>query len=146
MLEKQILLNNRKFFYREAGEGRPLVLLHGFGEDGTVWQHQFNAFPKYRLLVPDLPGSGQSELQDAMGIDDLAKYIDHWLKAIGIEKAVLIGHSMGGYIALSFAEQFPQKLSGLGLFHSTTYADSEEKKKTGAKASALYSSTAPWLF
>jgi pimeloyl-ACP methyl ester carboxylesterase len=155
MQEKEIKLNNHSFFYREIGEGLPVILLHGFGEDGNIWKYQFFAFPQHRLLVPDLPGSGKSKMWDAMSVDNLAQIIEQWINALGIEKAVLIGHSMGGYIALSFAEQFPEKLAGWGLFHSTTFADSDEKIENRRKgiqfiqqhgASAFLETTLPNLY
>ena len=61
MQEKAFSYGGKKIVYRTAGEGSPVVLLHGFGEDGTIWEGQYGLFPGHRLLIPDLPGSGQSE-------------------------------------------------------------------------------------
>jgi pimeloyl-ACP methyl ester carboxylesterase len=118
------------------------MLLHGFAEDGRIWENQI-AFLKndFRLLIPDIPGSGQSELIQNGNIEIYAEVI----KAIltddfekegnnGLEEITLIGHSMGGYIALAFEEKYPQYLTSLGLFHSTAFTDNEDKKLARTKA------------
>lgn len=124
----------KTLFYRTAGEGPLVVLLHGFGEDGTIWKAQSDLFPGHRLLVPDLPGSGQSQAIEDMSMEGLAKAVKAVVEAAQpFMGAVLIGHSMGGYITLAFAEKYPALLRAFGLFHSTAFADSEEKKKTREK-------------
>ncbi len=122
-------------YYREEGEGFPVLLLHGLAEDGAIWELQTNHLKHIcRVIVPDLPGSGGSSLLpgepsiDAMA-DALLELCDH----AGIEKCIMIGHSMGGYTALAFAEKYPGRLKAFGLFHSTTYADSEERVATRKK-------------
>jgi pimeloyl-ACP methyl ester carboxylesterase len=63
----QILFENKKIFYRVEGKGRPVFLLHGFAEDGRIWEKQINALKEDNLLIiPDLPGSGQSEMLDGI--------------------------------------------------------------------------------
>jgi pimeloyl-ACP methyl ester carboxylesterase len=133
MQEKQIVLNGKNFFYRIAGDGPVIVLLHGFGEDSSIWDRQFDIFGGYQLVIPDLPGSGRSEMTDDMSMEGLAKTIREFISVIGIERCTMIGHSMGGYVTLAFAEKYPDVLNGFGLFHSTAYADSEEKKQTRKK-------------
>lgn len=130
---KQIRHNGKTISYRTRGNGPLVVLLHGFGEDGSVWKGQFDLFPKHQLIVPDLPGTGDSEAPDEMSMESLADAVKAVMDAEGGEKAVLIGHSMGGYITLAFAEKFPGALRAFGLFHSTAFADSEEKKETRRK-------------
>ena len=122
--------------YRSAGEGSPVVLIHGFAEDGTIWQNQEPALSQnHRLLVPDLPGSGRSSINPQLKtIVDLADSIAIMLETEKIEQAMVIGHSMGGYVALAFAEKYPSKMKGLGLIHSTAFADNEEKKSIRRKA------------
>jgi pimeloyl-ACP methyl ester carboxylesterase len=136
MTEHQFRYQDKSIFYRTSGEGLLVLLLHGFGEDGTVWKNQFDALPGVKIVVPDLPGSGRSEAIADMSMEGLAGVLSALVQEItsSEEKIVLIGHSMGGYIALAFAEKYPQKLSGLGLFHSSAFADSEEKKETRQKA------------
>jgi pimeloyl-ACP methyl ester carboxylesterase len=122
--------------YRKIGQGRPMILLHGFGEDGHIWDEQV-LFLKddCLLIIPDLPGSGASSLLtgETISIDDYADCIYALLQQENIAECTMIGHSMGGYITLAFAEKYPSLLSGFGLVHSTAFADSEEKKLTRQK-------------
>lgn len=120
--------NKSKVAYQESGQGSTLLLLHGFCEDSTMWA-DFVPFlsKKYHVMTIDLSGFGDSDLLDVHSIDEMAKAVHAVLEQKGIKKCVLIGHSMGGYVGLSFVEQFPEMLSGLGLFHSHPYTDSDEK-------------------
>jgi len=142
MEQKEITIKGKKLFYRCQGEGAVVVLLHGFGEDGTVWQNQYEAFPGLKLIIPDLPGSGRSEMIEDMSMEGLAEpiktLIEHETASLFFKEGephsvILIGHSMGGYITLAFAEKYHHMLRGFGLFHSTAYADSEEKKQIRQK-------------
>jgi pimeloyl-ACP methyl ester carboxylesterase len=142
MQEKEIFLKGKKLFYRSTGSGQIIVLLHGFGEDSTIWKNQFNAFAGYHLLIPDLPGSGRSEMIEDMSIEGLAETVKemivHETASLFFKEGepgsvIVVGHSMGGYITLAFAEKYHQMLKGFGLFHSTAYADSDEKKQTRQK-------------
>lgn len=122
--------------YRDLGKGLPTLLLHGFGEDGIVWDNQAEILStSCRLIIPDLPGSGgSSALPAPTSIESMAISVKELLDQLGIERCILIGHSMGGYIGLAFAELYPERLSALGLFHSTAYPDSDEKITTRRKA------------
>jgi pimeloyl-ACP methyl ester carboxylesterase len=134
MQAKEFIYEGKTLFYRTIGEGPLVVLLHGFGEDGSIWKEQYPIFPRHRLLVPDLPGSGRSEAIEDMSMEGLAEALRVLVeKETGGEKVILIGHSMGGYITLAFAEAYPDLLCAFGLFHSTAFADSEEKKETRRK-------------
>ena len=134
MQDKQILYNDRKLAYSVAGSGKAVVLVHGFGEDGSIWQQQVQALQNaFKVIVPQLPGSGASDLQQDMSMEGLAESVKAILDAEGITECAMIGHSMGGYVTLAFAEKFERKLRGFGLFHSTAFADSEEKKATRQK-------------
>ena len=138
-----IKFKNKKIFYRLEGKGKPVVLIHGFAEDGNVWNEQIDSLKENCLLViPDLPGSGSSEMLDGKAsIEDYAEFIKVLADEIIAKKSEqnnsgfsLIGHSMGGYITLAFAEKYPELLNSFGLFHSSAYADSEEKVATRKKA------------
>jgi pimeloyl-ACP methyl ester carboxylesterase len=140
MTQKSISIQNKQVQYTVSGEGNPVVLVHGFGEDSDVWRYQLEDLSKdYQLIIPDLPGSGKSEMIEDMSIEGLAdcvkEIVDHeLLKALppsgekGLGGAIIIGHSMGGYITLALAAKYPDLLQGFGLFHSTAFADSDEKK------------------
>lgn len=133
-MNKELLHENKKIFYRATGTGKPVILIHGFGEDGEVWRKQVSHLQdKFRLIVPDLPGSGKSELIDDMSMEGMAEVIHAIIHEEKIEACPVIGHSMGGYIALALVEKYWNHVSAFGLFHSTAYADSEEKKATRRK-------------
>ncbi|HEX8350111.1 MAG TPA: alpha/beta hydrolase, partial [Hymenobacter sp.] len=120
--------------YLVKGEGPAVVLLHGFGEDATIWERQFDSFPGYRLFVPHLPGSGGSEMGADMSMEGMAEAMHALLIAEAATPCLLLGHSMGGYVALAFAEHYPEALLGFGLIHSSAFADSEEKVATRRKS------------
>ncbi len=130
---KTILHQSFTLSYQVTGKDLPVVvLLHGFAEDGTIWDQLTTSLKdNYRLLIPDLPGCGRSPLpaipEAGIPLEDLAGLLIALLDAEDIQQAILIGHSMGGYITLALAEKYPHRLKAFGLFHSTAYADSDEK-------------------
>jgi pimeloyl-ACP methyl ester carboxylesterase len=126
-------------YYRTEGEGIPVLFIHGFAEDHTVWDRQVEFLKEHCLVItPDLPGSGNSEVihypLNTVAVDDFADYIHAMLQNAGISKCIMLGHSMGGYVMLSFAEKHPEYLLGFGFVHSTTFPDSEEKKAIRLRA------------
>lgn len=128
-----------------ASSPLPIILIHGFAEDSTIWGNQV-AYLKnsHQLLVPDLPGSGQSALLTGpTSMEELAETIKAILDAENITACIMIGHSMGGYIALAFAEKYPDSINALGLFHSTAYPDTAEKKQHAEKALISSAGMAP---
>ena len=130
-MEKSIVHDHQPVFYNSSGIGNPVVFLHGLAEDAAVWDLQSDFLSgSYHVIIPDLPGSGRSSLPDHVSMESLAGAVKAVLEAEGMEQAVLIGHSMGGYVMLAFAELYPQAVKALGLFHSTSWADGEEKKAT----------------
>jgi pimeloyl-ACP methyl ester carboxylesterase len=140
MQTKTFIFQHKNIHYKVYGEGKPVILLHGFGEDSTVWQLQIDALQNdFRLIVPDIPGSGESEFIPGANIETYSEILkelcDLELQSpLQGAEAVLIGHSMGGYITLAFAEKYPQYLKAFGLFHSSAFADSAEKIATRKKA------------
>lgn len=127
--------------YYEWGKGKPVVLLHGFCETHEVWNKLIDPLSKdYRVITPDLPGFGKSPLPEGpLTIELVATKLSDWLKKIVNEPVVLLGHSLGGYITLAFADNHPNQLKGFGLIHSTAYADPEEKKENRLKAAEFVS-------
>lgn len=138
MQSKNIKYSDSTIFYRITGKGKPVVLIHGFGEDGNIWDKQVDFLQdQFQLIVPDLPGSGKSGVissQSAVGMEEYAEIIKAILVEEKIEKSTMLGHSLGGYITLAFAEKYPDMLSSFGLVHSTAFADSEEKKAARLKS------------
>ncbi|MEL7221149.1 MAG: alpha/beta hydrolase [Bacteroidota bacterium] len=132
---KTLSFNGRKIAYKIEGKGFPVVLLHGFCEDRKVWEDfKLDLLEeRYRVLAIDLPGFGDSEPIEKASIANYAKAVIAVIEACKLEQVVLIGHSMGGYTALSVAELAPEKLLGLGLFHSHPYADTPEKQASRYK-------------
>lgn len=128
-----MMYQQKHLHYEVIGNGPTLMLVHGFGEDSSVWRHQREAFPGFQLILPDLPGSGASEIIDDMSMEGLAASLLAILTQEKIEQCIMIGHSMGGYVTLAFAEKHASRLKGFGLFHSTAFADSEEKMETRRK-------------
>lgn len=128
---KHITYQDKKIAYNSEGKGTPVVFVHGFGADSTVW-HDFKseiAKGGYQVITPDLPGFGESELIENASIETMAEVVHELLVQLNLDKIVFIGHSMGGYIGLAFAEKYGEMLLGLGMFHSHPYADTEEKKE-----------------
>jgi pimeloyl-ACP methyl ester carboxylesterase len=133
-MKKHLLYDGKKITYHIYGSGKPVFLVHGFGEDGTVWNNQVDSLKsKFKLIVPDLPGSGNSEIVDDMSVEGMAEVIHAIIHEEDLDKATILGHSMGGYITLALAEKYGNHVDGFGLIHSTAFADSEEKKATRRK-------------
>lgn len=128
-MQRNLVVNDHTISYRVTGEGYPVLLVHGFGEDGRVWEKPEAVLrSSFKLIIPDLPGSGQSELTEDVSMEGMAEVLKKILDELRIDTCIMIGHSMGGYVTLAFAEKYPTSLEAFGLFHSSSYADSEEKK------------------
>ena len=125
-------LGSTAVHYSDSERGsRVLVLLHGYLESLDIWDDFAGllAHAGYRTVSLDLPGHGISEVVGTShSMEFLADITAQLLNKLGIAKATLIGHSMGGYVAAAFAELYPEKLEGLVIFHSSPDADSDEKQ------------------
>jgi len=133
---KQILYKNTKISYSDSGKGNAVVLLHGFLENQTMWQDLVPELSKkYRIITIDLLGHGETGcLGYVHSMEENAAAVRAVLSELRIRKAIFIGHSMGGYVALAFAEMFPAIVKGLVLMNSTSKADSEERKTNRDRA------------
>jgi pimeloyl-ACP methyl ester carboxylesterase len=133
---KQILYKNTNISYSDTGKGTTIVLLHGFLENKNMWQKFVSEFStKYRVITIDLLGHGDTEcLGYIHSMEDNADAVHEVLSKLRIRKAIFVGHSMGGYIALAFAELYPESIKGLVLLNSTSKADSEERKANRDRA------------
>lgn len=131
--------HNTSLRYSDMGTGDPVILLHGYLESLEIWEGFAGELSAdYRVICPDLPGHGQSGIYstiDSMAI--MADAVKHILDFLGIGRAVIIGHSMGGYAALAFEDFYPEITIGFGLFHSHALADSQEKKENRDREIAL---------
>ena len=132
----QILYKNTKISYSDTGKGNAVVLLHGFLENKTMWQDLIPEISKkHRVITLDLLGHGETECMGYVhSMEDNADVVQSVLSKLRIRKAVFIGHSMGGYVALAYAELYPEKIRGLVLLNSTSKADSEERKANRNRA------------
>jgi len=132
MIEKLLETGKHKIFYRMTGTGKPVIFIHGFGEDGTIWDLLVEKLEsQFQCILPDLPGSGKSVMKNGdWSMEGFGECIKSIFDHEGITQAVLIGHSMGGYITLAFAEKYAACLRGFVLFHSSAFDDNEEKKVT----------------
>lgn len=133
---KYIFFRKGKVAYSDRGKGRAVVLLHGFLGSKELLAHTRDALARrFRVVSIDLPGHGQS---DCFGyvhtMDFMAKAVKAVMDHLRLKRYAIIGHSMGGYVALAFAELFPEQVRGICLFHSTSYADSAQKKQDRDKA------------
>lgn len=130
-----------KIHYTDTGKGRVVVLLHGFLGSHEVWSEftiRLRRTKKFRVITIDLPGHGETpSIGYYHSMELLAQSVKAVLDKVGVRRYVIAGHSMGGYTALAFAELYPENVSGLCLFNSTSYADSEEKKKEREKVIRL---------
>lgn len=133
---KHTFFKNTKINYTDTGKGKAVVLLHGFLENLGMWDNYIELFSrKNRVIAIDLLGHGKT---DCLGyihtMEDQADMVHQVLHDLKIRKAIIIGHSMGGYIALAFAELYPDYMKGLVLLNSTARADSDEKKTNRDRA------------
>lgn len=132
----QLLYKNTFISYSDSGKGTAVVLLHGFLENQTMWKDLHSELSKKnRIITIDLLGHGKTESMGYVhSMEENAKVVQAILSHLRIRKVILVGHSMGGYVALAFAELFSQKMKGLVLLNSTSFEDSSERKKNRDRA------------
>jgi pimeloyl-ACP methyl ester carboxylesterase len=125
--------------HREQGNGHTIILIHGFPMNQHVWDDFVDKLDDHHHVVTvDLPGFGKSPgLSDGFSIDDVASEVLSWIHEKNYLNPIVVGHSLGGYVTLGMAEQDPEVIGGVCLFHSTAKADSEEKKQSRNKTLAF---------
>ncbi len=123
-------VNTVELYYEERGQGLPVVLLHGFPFDHTIWQAQQGALSSSaRVITPDLRGHGQSPATEGdYTMDLLANDVLALLDRLDVPRAVWVGHSMGGYILMAALRLAPERITGIGLVATHPLADSAEKR------------------
>lgn len=127
---KQIFYKNTAISYSDIGKGTAVVLLHGFLENKTMWKDLAPSLAKKnRVIAIDLLGHGETDcLGYVHSMEENAEIVKAILSHLRIRKALVIGHSMGGYVALAFAELYPETIKGIVLLNSTAKEDNEERK------------------
>jgi pimeloyl-ACP methyl ester carboxylesterase len=123
-------------YYSQQGNGKTVVLLHGFLESSTIWKDLASEISKsHHVVSMDLLGHGKTGcLGYVHTMEQMADAVEAVLIHLGVEKVTLVGHSMGGYVALAFLELFPEKVEALCLQNSTASEDSPEKKQNRDRA------------
>ncbi|SNR66213.1 alpha/beta fold hydrolase [Lutibacter flavus] len=126
----EIFHKNTIVNFTSTGKGKAVVLLHGFLENSSMWNSVSQELSKkYRVICIDLLGHGKTESHGYVhSMEDQSKMVKAVLNHLKLRRYVLIGHSMGGYVALSFSKLYPNNVKGLCLMNSTAIADSAEKK------------------
>ncbi len=121
---------NTAIHFKVNGEGKAVVLLHGFLESTDMWEEYSNELAKsFHVILIDLPGHGRSGFfSKETTIDRMAEMVNALIDHLGLSKVQMVGHSLGGYVSLSFADLFPDNLESFILFHSFALADSIEVK------------------
>ena len=123
-------------FYTDKGQGKTVVLLHGFLENSTMWNPFISKLTKQnRVVCIDLLGHGKTDcLGYVHSMELMAEAVKAVLNHLKIKHPGFVGHSMGGYVALAFAEKYPEEILGLCLMNSTAKADGTERKKNRDRA------------
>lgn len=132
---KQLVFEGAKTRYKVVGSGSPVMLVHGFVEEGSMWNGPARSLAKqFKVIIPDLPGFGKSELfSKTLTMEVYAEYIKAIAEKERLKKFALLGHSMGGYIVLHYAEKYGNTLNGFGLVNSHCFADTDDKKANRQK-------------
>src|SRR5689334_17964649 len=128
---EKINVKDIQLAYDRRGKGTPLILLHGYPLDHHLWDEVLPLLEDtFDVIVPDLRGFGESTIgASSPSMEDYAADIAGLLDYLGIQKAAIVGHSMGGYVALAFARLYPDRLTGLGLVSSQVLADPPDRRE-----------------
>ncbi|MDR0790891.1 MAG: alpha/beta hydrolase [Bacteroidales bacterium] len=135
MIHSQVIFNRKVVNYQDAGpkEGTAtIVFLHGFMNDLDIWHYYVVEYmKKCRIIAIDLLGHGESSVvSEEHTMDMQAAMVKTVLDAANVKNCVIVGHSMGGYVALAFAQMYPQYMQGLCLLHSHSLPDREDEKQS----------------
>lgn len=118
--------------FEEYGEGKPIVLLHAFPLSKKMWLPQIEILVEAdcRIIMPDFRGFGENDnFADINTMEDLASDVAELLDNLDIERAIIGGLSMGGYVLFNIYQKFPQKFAGIILADTNCGADTDEKRK-----------------
>ncbi len=125
-----------EIYFKQRGEGKPVILVHGFLENQKMWDIVVERLKDdHQVYTLDLLGHGKSDgMCDIHTMEQQAMLINDLMEREKILQATIIGHSMGGYISLAFAELYPEKVAGLGLLNSHPFSDNFEKQEARDRA------------
>ena len=134
---------NAAIFYTDSGKGPAVVLIHGFLENTTMWNLIIPELSKRnRVIAIDLLGHGKSDcIGYTHSMELFAETLEAVLKKVRIRKCILVGHSLGGYVALAFAEKHPKRVKGLCLMNSTSNEDTADRKLLRTRANKMVHKT-----
>lgn len=123
-------VNGIKMYYEDQGQGKPVILLHGLALDGSIWADMVRMYAdQARFILPDLRGHGRTETGEANGsLEQLADDLHALAEQLELQNFTLVGHSMGGYTSLAFAEKYPEMLDALVMVTSNARSDTLEKR------------------
>jgi pimeloyl-ACP methyl ester carboxylesterase len=109
-------IDDQKIFFLHAGSGAPLILLHGLGGSSRWWTRTIPTLARYfRVYAPDFVGFGQSSSRKRFDLYQAADSLVGWMQHMGLHKAHIVGHSMGGFVAIDLAARFPAHVDKLVL-------------------------------
>ncbi len=131
--------NDKQIYYETTGKGPVLLLLHGFLENSGMWDNLIKLIQeKFTIVRVDLPGHGKSDVfSDTHSMAFMAEVVCELLKFLGVGTISIMGHSMGGYVALAYLEKNPKKVRQCILLNSTPFSDTKERKINRERALAL---------
>ena len=131
---KNIVFKGIPVYYSISGNGFPIIFLHGFNENITIWDSILTPISKkYQCICIDIPGFGKSPLPTNLTLKYMADAVHRIIEQLELIKPIIIGHSMGGYVLLELVHHYPDLFSGSGLFHSTAIPDTNERKANRLK-------------
>ena len=126
--------------YDDQGQGVSIILLHGFPFDRSMWREQIDFLSAcgYRVIAPDLRGLGETKASgEISAMEDMARDVAALMDELKVERAVICGLSMGGYVAFAFLRKYPQRLKGLILADTRPGADNDEAKANREKVARI---------
>jgi pimeloyl-ACP methyl ester carboxylesterase len=130
-MSKKIRVRGIEMAYDVEGSGPPVVLLHGYPFNRSMWSEQVEALqPSHRVITPDLRGLGETEAtREPATMSEMAEDVAALLDELRIDRVTLGGLSMGGYVALAFVRRFPLRVRALILADTRPQPDTEEGKR-----------------